>query len=82
MSELDSILDICVDEQKRMLEDDKIFVLVSCSMYFLQKSNIYTCRYNLFFFLSSINCKEKVNSFCDYRLRRRVNFFKYFSTIN
>jgi len=46
MSELDSILDICVDEQKRMLEDDKIFVLVSCSMYFLQKSNIYTCRYN------------------------------------
>ena len=42
------MLDTSVDEQKPMLEEDKIIVLVSCSVYFLQKLNIYTCLYNQF----------------------------------
>ena len=38
------MVDTSVDEQKPMLEEDKIVVLVSCSVYFLQKLNIYTCQ--------------------------------------
>ena len=48
MPELDRMLDTSVDEQKPMLEEDKIVVLVSCSVYFLQKLNIYICLYNQF----------------------------------
>ena len=42
------MLDTSVNEQKPMLEEDKIVVLVSCSVYLLQKLNIYTCLYNQF----------------------------------
>ena len=48
MSELDRMLDTSVDEQNPMLEEDKIVVLISCSVYFLQKLNIYTRLYNQF----------------------------------
>ena len=48
MPELDRMIDTSVDEQEPMLEEDKIAVLVSCSVYFLQKLNIYTCLYNQF----------------------------------
>ena len=48
MPELDRMIDTSIDEQEPMLEEDKIAVLVSCSVYFLQKLNIYTCLYNQF----------------------------------
>ena len=48
MPELDRMFDTSVDEQKPMLEEDKIVVLVSFSVYFLQKLSIYTCLYNQF----------------------------------